>query len=157
MDVLDAGRMAVFLDPTGTPFSVWQPGQMPGAGILREPGALTWIELMTRTPETAAEFYPRVFGWTVRESHDPMPYTQFGLDGDDFAGMMRMAGDQWPADLPDHWLVYFQVEDAVATCERAQSLGGTISVPPSDVPGTGRFAIMGDTTGAYFAIIQMAG
>ena len=30
-DVLDAGRMAVFLDTSGTPFSVWQAGTMLGA------------------------------------------------------------------------------------------------------------------------------
>src|SRR5262249_3151451 len=150
-------RMAVFLDPTGTPFSVWQPGTMPGAGVLREPGALNWVELMTRTPETAVGFYPRVFGWAVTETTDPMPYTQFGLDGEDFAGMMRMEGDQWPADLPDHWMVYFQVEDTNATCERLQSLGGTVSVGPFDAAGVGRVAILGDTTGAYFSIIQLAG
>ena len=30
MDVLDAGRMAVFADPSGAVFSVWQPNRHPG-------------------------------------------------------------------------------------------------------------------------------
>jgi uncharacterized protein len=154
MDVLDAGRMAVFLDPSGTPFAIWQPGTMPGAGMIREPGSLSWVELMTRSPESAAEFYPRVFGWQVKETTEPMPYTQFGLDDDFFAGMMRMSGEQWPADLPDHWMVYFEVEDPDATCERIQSLGGTVSVPPTDIPGVGRFAVVGDSTGAFFSIVH---
>ena len=46
MDVLDAGRMAVFADPRGAVFSVWQPNQMPGAGIVNEPNSYSWSELL---------------------------------------------------------------------------------------------------------------
>jgi predicted enzyme related to lactoylglutathione lyase len=157
-DVLDAGRMATFLDPSGTPFSVWQPGTMRGAGVLREPGALEWVELMTRDPESATQFYPRVFGWDTEVSTDPaMPYTQFHLDGEPFGGMMAMTGDRWPADLPDHWMVYFRVEDTDSTCARVQELGGTVSVPPTDIPGVGRFAVIGDPTGVFFSVLTVAG
>src|SRR4051794_38236280 len=33
MDVMEAGRMAVFADPVGAVISVWQPNQHPGAMI----------------------------------------------------------------------------------------------------------------------------
>ena len=32
MDVMTAGRMAVFADPVGAVFGVWQPGEHKGAG-----------------------------------------------------------------------------------------------------------------------------
>ena len=41
MDVLDVGRMAVFADPAGAVFGIWQPGTHPGAGVVNEPGSLT--------------------------------------------------------------------------------------------------------------------
>jgi predicted enzyme related to lactoylglutathione lyase len=155
-DVLDAGRMAAFLDVNGTPFSVWQGGQMRGAEVLHEAGALTWVELVTRNPEPALEFYTRVFGWSTKPSTDPaMPYTEFHLDGDFFGGLMPMTGEEWPAELPDHWMVYFAVDDPDATCARITELGGTVSVPPSDIPNVGRFAVVGDPSGAFFSVIKM--
>ena len=36
MDVLDVGRMAVFSDPQGAVFSVWQAGTHPGAELVNE-------------------------------------------------------------------------------------------------------------------------
>jgi len=67
-----------------------------------------------------------------------MPYTEFQVDGRSVAGMMPMIGEAWPADLPDHWMIYFGVADCDASCEQVRSLGGSVSVPPTDVPGVGR-------------------
>ena len=157
-DVLDAGRMAAFLDTSGAAFTVWQANQMPGAGVVHEPGSLEWVELMTRDPEGAVEFYTRVFGWGTEVSTDPaMPYTQFTVDGESVAGMMSMVGDQWPAELPDHWMVYFAVEDVDAACARVPELGGTVAQQPMDIPGVGRFAVVIDPVGAHFSVLRMAG
>jgi len=157
-EVLDAGRMAIFLDVNGVPFAVWQAGQMIGAGIQREPGSLCWIELMTRNPEPAVEFYTKVLGWSAKPSTDPeMPYIELHIDDDFFGGVMPMVGDQWPAELPDQWVVYFAVEDTDATCARVQELGGTVMVPPQEVPNVGRFAAVTDPQGAAFSVIRMAG
>ncbi len=32
MDVMEFGRMAIFVDPVGAAFGVWQPGTHKGAG-----------------------------------------------------------------------------------------------------------------------------
>jgi predicted enzyme related to lactoylglutathione lyase len=158
LDVLDAGRTAVFLDPSGTPFSVWQPRAFPGATRVTEPGAFTWNELMTRNPEAATDFFARVLGWTAEVNANPdMPYTQFQVDGRSIAGMMPMRGEAWPEDLPDHWMVYFGVDDCDASCAKVRDLGGSVSVPPTEAPGIGRFAVAGDPSGAYFSLIALEG
>jgi predicted enzyme related to lactoylglutathione lyase len=157
-DVSDQGRMAVYLDSTGTPFSVWQARTFIGARLVNEPDAFSWNELMSRDTEAAIEFYGRVLGWAPKVSQDPeTPYVEFQLDGRSVAGMMPMVGDQWPAELPDHWMVYFTVTDVDAAAARIPELGGAVSVPPSDIPGVGRFAVVGDPGGAYFSIITMPG
>ena len=40
------------------------------------------------------------------------------------------------------------------TTPNAASLGATTYVPPSDIPGMGRFAVLADPQGAAFAIYR---
>jgi predicted enzyme related to lactoylglutathione lyase len=154
-DVMDQGRMAVFLDQSGAPFSIWQPMAMPGADLFNEPGSLSWNELTTRDPDGSKVFYSRVFGWEADDQPmGPITYTTFRLGDQQIAGMMPMVGEEWPADLPPHWMVYFAVDDADATATRSAELGGVISVPPNDIP-QGRFAVLNDPQGAVFTIIAL--
>jgi uncharacterized protein len=154
-DVMDQGRMGVFLDQSGAPFSVWQAMAMPGADLFNETGSLSWNELTTRDPDGSKVFYNRVFGW---ESDDqdmgPVTYTIFRLGDRQIAGMMPMVGDAWPADLPPHWMVYFAIDDTDATAGRAGDLGGVVSVPPNDIP-QGRFAVLNDPQGAVFTVMAL--
>src|SRR2546423_12676146 len=62
-DVMDAGRMAVFTDPEGAAFCVWQAGSHKGARIVNEPGSVNFNGLNTRDVAGAASFYGSVFGW----------------------------------------------------------------------------------------------
>src|SRR3989442_15565218 len=61
-DVMDAGRMAVFADPTGAGFAVWQPKRHPGAQIVNEPGTPGGNGLNTRDPGGAKGFYAAGLG-----------------------------------------------------------------------------------------------
>ncbi|MDG4763299.1 VOC family protein [Solwaraspora sp. WMMD406] len=156
-DVLDQGRAAVFTDPAGATFAVWQPLAMSGAELVNVPGALCWNELTTRDPDGAKEFYGTVFDWETRDTpFPPIMYTEWLVDEDPVAGMMPMVGDDWPADLPAHWMVYFAVNDCDATVAHTTALGGTVSVEPTDLPH-GRFAVLNDPQGAFFSVIRLAG
>ena len=153
-DVMEAGRMAVFADPTGAAVSVWQPRQTKGAELVNEPGAWCWNELDTRDVEAAKEFYQSVFGWEpVTSDMGDMSYTEFKLDGKSIAGMMAMP-DQVPAEVPSFWLVYFAVADTNATVAKVTELGGGVSMPAMDSPA-GRFAVVRDPAGAVFGVIKM--
>ncbi|GAB2969781.1 VOC family protein [Amycolatopsis acidiphila] len=154
MDIPGSGRMAIFADPAGAAFGVWQAGEFAGAGLVTEPGALCWNELMTRHPEAANSFYQAVFGWEPeRQAMGEADYTTWSLAGQQMAGMMPM-DDNWPPEVPPHWLAYFAVEDADATVADAAGLGGQVSVPPTDIP-VGRFAVVSDPAGAAFGIVRM--
>jgi predicted enzyme related to lactoylglutathione lyase len=153
-DIMGQGRMGIFMDPAGAAFGIWQGLAFAGTGMEEEAGSLGWVELMTREPDTAAGFYGEVLGWTAQPV-DMLgsPYTIFRLGERSVGGMMPMTGDQWPVDLPAHWMVYFEVDDCDASVAKTQELGGTLSVPATTIPGVGRFAVLGDPTGAYFSII----
>ena len=154
-DVMQAGRMGVFADPTGAVFCVWQPGEHRGAGVANEAGAFCWNELATRDPERAADFYGKVAGLGAKKSEGPFDYWELQAGGRSVAGMMRMTDDRYPAEVPPHWLVYFGAADVDASTAKAASLGATTVVPPMDIPGVGRFSVVMDPQGAAFALFQM--
>ena len=148
-DVVDAGRMAFVLDPSGAAVALWQANQHIGATLVNEPGTVTWNELITTDP-SAVKFYADVLGMTTSTMDmGGGPYTVFEAGG-------RMVGGttapQMPG-VPNHWHVYFEVADADAAAAKAAELGGTVIVPPFDIP-VGRIAVVGDPQGAVFSIIK---
>jgi hypothetical protein len=159
MDVMDLGRMAVFVDPTGAAFGVWQPKAFAGADLVNEPVSLTWNECHTRDPETDKAFYGSVFGWAAgKPGFDGAPdtYTIWELDGKPVGGMMEMVEGMFPPETPPHWSVCFAVADADDTVAKARAEGATVAAEPMDMP-IGRFAALIDPQGAGFTIMQPAG
>lgn len=152
MDVFDLGRFAVVRDPTGATFHLWQARAFPGAGLLNVPGSLGWVELLTRAPERAVDFYTTVFGWSVNASEH---YTQWGIGGADFGGMMTM-DDKFPHEVPAHWLPYFAVRDVDATSAGATEAGGAILMEPTAVPDGPRIAVLRDPQAAMFGVYRAA-
>ncbi|MGA3486725.1 VOC family protein [Micromonosporaceae bacterium DT55] len=156
-DVTDQGRMAVFADPAGAAFSVWQPKLMKGAELLNAPGSLTWNELTTPDQEGAKEFYELVFGWQPEEEPIEQPdqeliYTSWRLGNRFVAGMMPTFDPNWPDGLPAYWAVFFEVDDVDAAAARCRELGGVVMVPPRELPA-GRLAVLNDPQGASFCVI----
>lgn len=155
MDVLDAGRMAVFTDPQGGAFAIWQPNAHIGAGTVNEPGSLCWNELATSDAAGAQAFYGAIFGWDGDTQESPMgPYTMLKL-GENGIGGMRTLGPNDPPGVPPHWLTYFAVADCAATAARIAQLGGTVRMDPMTIPA-GTFTVASDPHGAAFAVIQLA-
>jgi predicted enzyme related to lactoylglutathione lyase len=156
MDVMEHGRLAVIQDPTGAMFSVWEPLKHMGTGLLDEPGAQTWSELMTPDTDKAAAFYTGLFPW--KSETMPMPgasgtrmYTIFKRGDANAAGLM--ANPPEAAGVPPHWMTYFAVESTSAAVARATSLGAKILHPETPTP-YGAFAILQDPQGAAFAVIE---
>ncbi|HEY8082081.1 MAG TPA: VOC family protein [Solirubrobacterales bacterium] len=157
MDVMDLGRMAIFADPAGAVFGIWQPGTFAGAGVVNEHGALSWNELNTRDTEAAKAFYGVVFGWDFEDNDmgEMGTYTSLKLGDSPVGGMLDMTGRGVPEEVPAHWQVYFAVDDTDAAVEQAKQGGGSVMVEPIDIPA-GRFAILTDPHGASFAVIALS-
>jgi predicted enzyme related to lactoylglutathione lyase len=168
-DVGDFGRMAVCSDPEGAEFFVWQANQHRGARVVNEAGSLNFNDLHTRDVESAKSFYGSVFGWQTLDDESGM-WTLSGygdhleLDDPDLRKRLAEFGGPEgfedvvasivpiPADQPDtpaHWGVTFAVDDADAIAEKATGLGGTVIVPPFDVPWV-RMTVIADPQGATF-------
>ncbi len=154
MDVFAAGRMALIVDPTGALLAIWEPREHIGAAVLNEQGALCWNELQTHDCPAAEAFYKALFGWEGQTNLMPagFAYTCFTTGGNMNAGMMAIQ-PEW-GEVPPNWSIYFAVADCDASAARAVELGGTVCVPPTDIPQVGRFAVLADPQGAMFSIIR---
>ena len=158
MDVFEAGRMAFCQDPQGAFFAIWQAKQHIGAGIKGETGAMCWNELLTTDRNAAIDFYIAALGIERGEVMQPMEYAMLRAGGTEVAGVMQITPEM--GQFPPHWTVYFGVENVDAAVEKAQSLGGNVYVPGTDIvpvegqPAIGRFAALADPQGAPFSIFQ---
>jgi uncharacterized protein len=170
-DVMTAGRMATCADPEGAVFNIWQAGDHKGARIVNEAGALNFNGLATRDVEGAKAFYGSVFGWKTLDVGGS--FTAWTLPGygdyleertpglrkmieesgaqpgfeDVVAAVNPITPDQ--GDVPAHWSVTFGTDDADATAEKAEELGGRVVVPPFDAPWV-RMTVIADPQGAMF-------
>jgi predicted enzyme related to lactoylglutathione lyase len=153
-DVGPLGRMLIAADPSGAVFGVWQHGVHIGAGVVNEPGGLSWEDLRSADPEPAQAFYRSVFGWTTTPLEMAGPdYATFARPGDEapMGGLGGMMGA--PAGTPSHWLLYFGVADVDAAVAAAEEAGGGVLGPPFDSP-YGRMATLRDPAGAVFMITR---
>jgi predicted enzyme related to lactoylglutathione lyase len=151
LDVMDQGRMAVFQDPAGAYFSVWEPGRLPGAELIESPGALSWVELMTNDMPTAKSFYDEVLGVHHRDVQidAEMAYTLLQVGDHDVAGAMAIPPGQ---SMRPAWSAYFEVEDTDLVADRTVELGGSEMM--RDNSPAGRLAFLADPQGGQFCIIK---
>jgi predicted enzyme related to lactoylglutathione lyase len=119
------------------------------------PGTPIWYELVTPDPDGATGFYEHVVGWKIGEPPTGAPdYRMIGVPGGAVGGVLPLTDDMKAAGARPTWLLYLGVEDVDATAEKALSIGAHIFVPPTDIPGVGRFALLADPQGAPFYIMR---
>jgi predicted enzyme related to lactoylglutathione lyase len=80
-----------------------------------------------------------------------MEYTEMSVQGQPSIGMMPKPAEM-PKHIPSYWMPYFMVANVDASASKAKELGARIMVPATDIPNTGRFAIVSDPQGAVFAM-----
>lgn len=149
-DVMDSGRQMVIQDPTGAIVSLWQAKNLIGAQLVNTTGAMGWNELSTRDPQAATDFFSKLLGWTFQKQPDA-DYWAILNNGRMNGGIIKMT-DAW-GDAPPSWTVYFSVADINAAAARVTELGGTIHIPPTEIP-QGHFLVMGEPTGAISYLIK---
>ncbi len=154
MEVSNYGRLALFTDPEGAFFGIWEPADFAGSELVNEKGAPSWNELESRDPDAAKKFYGAVFGWEFEEGEDmeEMTYYVAKVEGERVAGMADVKG-KMADEVPAHWMVYFGSVDTDEAVDKIKELGGQVFFGPVDIPA-GRFAMVADPWGAGFAVMQ---
>lgn len=114
------------------------------------PGRFVWHDMMTTDGDKTQKFYSSLFDWQISEI--PMQGCIYRMI---MAGPGPIGGIVEEKNIPvSHWMPYVAVNDVDATAKKITANKGTVCVPPTDIPGTGRFAVVGDPQGAYFSIYK---
>ena len=118
-------------------------------------GSFSWNQLNTSDLDKAEVFYRKLFGWEAkREDMGAFgPFVVIKNGGQHIASLMQMPAG---AGSQSHWLSYVWVEDIDASFVKMQALGGKAFVPPTAIPGVGRFAVFADPGGALLAMFEQA-
>lgn len=129
---------------------------------MNQHGDFIWYEYMAANPDAAAEFYGRVIGWSCQSADMPgMDYRFFSSgDGSDprdgVGGMMAITPDMAAHGSRPAWVGYIAVDDVDASAAAMAAAGGATFMPPTDLPGVGRMAMLADPQGAPFYVMKGA-
>jgi len=120
-------------------------------------GHFVWHELLTNDTAGARAFYPSFTGWAIDKMTMGEDTYYLWKRGDVMAGgCMTLPAQAREMGAPPHWMGYVGVTNADETFAQAIGLGATPCVPPTDIPGIGRFACLADPLGAAISILQPA-
>lgn len=118
-------------------------------------GRFAWYELVTTDAQAAKVFYSSVMGWGALDASVPgAAYTLFTAGGALVGGLMELPADAREMGANPSWLGYVGVDDVDAAADRVTRLGGTVLVPPTDIPDVSRFAIFTDPQAARLAVLR---
>jgi predicted enzyme related to lactoylglutathione lyase len=118
-------------------------------------GRFVWYELMTTDMAAAESFYRDVVGWGAQDAGmADVRYTMFTVEGRPVTGSMALPESARSMGIPPLWLGYIAVDDVDTLAADIVIDGGVVHRAAADIPGIGRFAIVGDPQGAAFALYK---
>jgi predicted enzyme related to lactoylglutathione lyase len=119
-------------------------------------GDFIWYELLTSDLASAKVFYDAVVGWNIQDRSDfPNDYRMIGRSDGKFAGgAMQINEEMKQGGARPVWLAYIYSPDVDAQAAAIERDGGKVMMPPFDIPGVGRVAMVTDPQGAPFYIMK---
>ena len=118
-------------------------------------GCFVWYELTTTDAEAAKAFYADIVGWGTRDASMPgAAYTLFTAGEDPVAGLVTLPAEARKMGAQPRWTGYVGVDDVDAATDRLKRLGGTVYVPPTDVPDVSRFSVVADPQMATLTLVK---
>ncbi|WP_433054676.1 VOC family protein [Dactylosporangium sp. CS-033363] len=155
-DIATRGRAALFADPAGAVFGVWQKIRFAGAQIHDEPGSVCWSEVVTRDVPASAAFYGKVFGWLDQEGTSPDTIHEYHewISNNRVVGGLSIMDENYPPGTPHHWRTIFSIDDCAGFMTRATDLGGRVLAGPVDA-GIGQACSVLDPTGGMILAIEV--
>jgi predicted enzyme related to lactoylglutathione lyase len=155
-DIPGVGRFAVVLDPQGAKYMLFQPNQTYAPPRLgqNDLGSIGWHELMTSDDKAAWDFYSRHYGWQkdfAMDMGDLGTYQTFIASSDRYTGAIMPIPPFVPDKTP-RWKYYITIADIQSAARAVTDNGGTITMPPMQVPGGSWVLNAIDPQGGIFAL-----
>ncbi|MFC7336250.1 VOC family protein [Haloferula chungangensis] len=115
------------------------------------PGKFVRADLVTDQTDAARDFYRGLFGWKFRGNSD---YLVASNRGRPVAGLIKKSRPSSKAKATPRWFAYLSTTDVDRAAKSVKDGGGRVIIPPADLEGRGRQAVLADPEGALFGIIH---
>ena len=148
------GEQAVFADREGAVFGVMKSSAGDPEDFLAEPGDWIWVQLLSRDPRNAAEFYRVVAGYEIVENNTASRLNDYVLVSRGFARATVRTLVTKREDVNPTWLPYVRVKSVSETVSKAKQLGGSVLIEPKPEVLEGGAAVLADPTGAAIGILE---
>ena len=108
-----------------------------------------WFEICGKDHQAMKDFYTGLFDWKLTDMEE-MPYATVDSEGQGIPGGIGVA----PEGQDGHVTFYVEVDDLEASLAKAESLGGSRVVEPTDIP-SGQIALFTDPEGHLVGLMHM--
>lgn len=107
------------------------------------------FEIGGRDKERTRAFFTSLFDW-ANEPYGPYAVAVKTEAGKGINGHITALGHE-----PHNYvMIYVEVDDVSAHLAKAESLGGKVVIPETDIPGGGRFAWFSDPDGNLIGLVR---
>lgn len=109
---------------------------------------VTHFQILSKVPEDTAQFYVRLFGWTL-SADNPLGYRQI-----DTKSSIGIQGGIWPAPPGGSNFVqlFVTVDDVKATVRKAEEMGAKVAIAPTMLPEGDEMAVLVDPQQISFGV-----
>jgi uncharacterized protein len=119
-------------------------------------GSFVWYDLQSTDIPGAISFYNDIIGWKTKQlegegSHD---YTMWLNRDAGLGGIVSLPEKMREAGAPPQWMAYVATNNIDESVAKVKELGGTIYVPPKEIPNVGKFSVFADPQGAMLALLS---
>lgn len=94
------------------------------------PQPVVWFEVVGKDGPTLQRFYSSLFNWQIADAGDDSGYGLVSAADKGIGGGVGASPDGGPG----HVTFYVEVDDPAAYLKRAEQLGGTTILPPTEIP-----------------------
>lgn len=114
-------------------------------------GDFLWYELITPDAGAAEGFYGQVLDWSFEGSAD---YRHIAASEGQIGGILTLSPDMAQGGARPVWLGYVAVDDVDVVAAQIVEAGGLVRMPPQDMAGVGRIAMLADPQGVSFYVMR---
>jgi predicted enzyme related to lactoylglutathione lyase len=112
------------------------------------------IDIAADDPQRAADFFSKVFGWSVQKLEGPIPYwllstSPSSKDESAIGAGVACREEPWQSVTPT-----IDVPSADEYADKITAAGGAIVKPKTLISGVGHLVTFKDTEGNVFAILE---
>ena len=113
---------------------------------------VVFFEVLGRDGTALRSFYAELFDWKIDTMSEPTDYGMVAREDGGIDGGVGKAPDGGQG----HAIFYVHTDDPQGTLDRASELGGSVVMPPFELPGGGLIALLADPEGHTVGLYRPA-